>query len=171
MARPEQPTIAIAQRTYMDGVTRDRVKAGTRFAIEKPQGALPVMPLARFKQLSQGGLVRALKDSDLKAAPQRTRYAEQGAAIDAAARDTKKTKGPATKAPGVAPRAARPSPRLAARRKTHPVEPQAPERINGASVTVSRAGSPTGEASQPSSSPEVRPSGPLTSRKRGTRAG
>jgi hypothetical protein len=62
--------IAVVTKTYQ-GLEGSRVKAGTRFAVGKAQGGLPLITNARYEALKAGKLVRPLDDADLKAGPRR----------------------------------------------------------------------------------------------------
>lgn len=187
--KPETATIAVAVKTFGNNKSFEglRVKAGQRFAIEKAQGGLPVMSLARFNSLKSAGLVRGLGELDMLAAPGKREfrnhvvYAHQGEvaeanrkAVDAKPDGEKKaatrarkavTKAPA--APGEVP-PKRDTVRAASKKKTQESEPPAPSRITGRGNPT---GSRTGAATPESSSPAVLPVTSSSFQKRGTRRG
>ena len=72
----EKVEIAVVTRTYA-GTEGTRVKAGTRFAVGKEQGGLPVISMARYNQLKGNNLVRPFSDQDTKAAAKYERPLER----------------------------------------------------------------------------------------------
>ena len=145
MARTEIPEIAVAVRTFGNSKMQEgiRVKAGTRFAVGKPQGDLKLLTVARFGALKAQGLMRGLNDEDTAALPKRPieeRTAEQIA------------KNRAVPKPITAESIRRPSVRAAARRRTQEQDPPAPRRLNPTKPEAEPAppGSPNGTAQQPS---------------------
>ena len=166
-----EPEIAVAIRTFGNSKMHEgvRVKAGTKFAVGKPQGGLPLLTYARFRQLVQGKLVRPLTPEDAAAAPaakdptkprSRAVHEEVGAQIEAnreAEQAEAKPKRPTQSA------------RAASRRRTQDPEPPAPVPLNSKAKAAVPTGSPNGTEPQPSSSPEAPPSNSSTSRPRGRR--
>jgi hypothetical protein len=62
----EKVDIAVVTKTYA-GQEGLRVKAGTRFAVGRESGGLPVITKARYEALRIGKLVRAFGEQDTKA--------------------------------------------------------------------------------------------------------
>lgn len=177
--KPETPTIAVAVKSFGNSKSFEglRVKAGQRFAIDKPQGGLPVMSMARFNSLKNTGLVRALGDLDKMAAPEKlafrshVQYAHQGEAMAKAAAEGEGkslTKRKATGAPAKAGQkpAARASIRTASKKRTQVENPAAPSLITG---QANPTGSQTGGETSESSSPAARPVTSSSFQKRGNR--
>jgi hypothetical protein len=73
VANPKTVEIAVVTRTYQ-GLEGNRVFAGTRFAVGKPQGDLAVITLPRYNQLKENKLVRPFGEEDGGAVPARARY-------------------------------------------------------------------------------------------------
>ena len=141
----EKVEIAVVTKTYA-GQEGNRVKAGTRFAVGKEQGGLKVITKARYEALRAGRLVRPFGEEDTKEAP---RYA----------RPLARTLSPVDQ--GQTARKVRAETRARLKQSDAPA---APKQLSGP-----RAGSQTGGATSPSSSPEAPASGKSTSAKSGRR--
>jgi len=63
MASPKPVEICVVTRTYQ-GEEGNRVYAGTRFAVGKPQGDLKVITAARYQNLRNNKLARPLGEED-----------------------------------------------------------------------------------------------------------
>jgi hypothetical protein len=136
--------IAVVLKTY-SGVEGQRVKAGTRFAIGKEIGGLPVITKSRYEALRQNKIVRKLADDDLK--PRRGTYP--------LARKVIMEEG----AGGLSAQAARNKVRGRLATKKQDAEPSLPKQVSGP-----RAGSRTGAEKSESSSEAGHPLKPLTSK-------
>lgn len=146
MASNKPVEIAVVKRTYQ-GLEGNRVFAGTRFAVTKPQGDLKVISLQRFNQLKENGLARALGEEDAAAMP-RARY---GAGF------TQVIEGEGT---GVkTARSVRASARAKARQDENPSPPSA----------IAPLGSQTGAVKPVASSAAAQASATSTSTSRGRR--
>ncbi len=64
----DRPEIAVVTKTY-SGQEGHRVKAGTRFAVGKEKGGLPVLSNARYQALRDQKLVKPFGAEDAKVAP------------------------------------------------------------------------------------------------------
>lgn len=171
------PEIAVATRTFGNSKMQEgiRVKAGTRFAVEKPSGDLKVITSARYKQLFFAGLVRPLGDQDAAAAPAaRPQEARVGEEIASREEAEKAAKANAAAAKGPRPSQRAAAVREAAVKRSLDPEPPAPKRLENPakpSDTSVPNGSPNGTTPPASSSPAVPASNssPITSRPRGRR--
>jgi hypothetical protein len=165
------PDIAVATRTFGNSKMQEglRVKAGTRFAVEKPSGDLKIITTARYKQLYFAGLVRPFGDGDMAAAPAVRPVEERvGEEIEARQQAEKAAKA----APGPRPSQRAAAAREAAVRRCQDPEPPAPKRLDNPAKpsapsvpTGSQTGAPASASSLPeapasnSSSPSSRPRG------------
>lgn len=140
--------IAVVTRTYQ-GLEGNRVKAGTRLAVDKAQGDLKVITRGRYQQLLQNRLVRPLGADDAKALPG-PRYGAEGP-LELTGEGTS-----VLVAQKVRQRA-----RARARQADDPPPPKA----------LAPLGSRTGVAKSVSSSPADPASSSSTSTSRGTRTG
>lgn len=142
----DRPDICVVRKTY-SGQEGERVKAGTRFAVGKEKGGLPVMSNARYLALLERKIVRPFSAEDGKAAP-------SAAPLEPATITT--LQGPS----GPGPRAKRQAARNRLKQDDNPPAP---------TKKADPAGSQTGKAAPSSSSPEGQAPGPSTSTRRGTR--
>jgi hypothetical protein len=146
------PDIAVVRRTY-NGVEGHRVKAGTRFAVGKEQGGLPVITKPRYQALVGLGLIRPFGEEDTAALVRPVRP------LPRTVTTMEGTGGPTAR-----------SIRDAARRRVKQTDtPGAPKQLAG---PKSKDGSRTGTAPASSSSPEAPASANVTSgslKRRGTR--
>lgn len=141
----DRPEIGVVRKTYQ-GIEGERVKAGTRFAIGKDKGDLPIMSNARFQELCRLKIMRPLNAEDGKAAPSAAPLEKVITTLQ----------GPS----GAVPRARRQAARARLKQDDNPPAP---------TKKAVPAGSQTGKAAPSSSSPEAQASKPSTSRSRGTR--
>ena len=142
----ERPEIVVVTKTY-SGQEGNRVKAGTRFAVVKEKGGLPVITAARYQALVASKLVRPFGQGDAKVAP--------GAGPLPATITT--LEGPA----GKTVRATRQAQRTRAKQTENP---EAPKQVAGP-----QHGSQTGAAAPSASSAAAPVSEKSTSARRGTR--
>lgn len=173
--KAEVQRIAVAIKNFGNSKSFEglRVKAGTRFAIEKPIEGLATMRIGRFTALKNAGLVRELGDADLTAAPgaaafrRHVQYAEQGqaAALNVKEQGSVKVAKPAPKE-GEQKSPRRPSTRARSRQRTQVQDPPAPAPI---SPGPAQNGSQTGPDTLESSSPGDRPLTSSTFKPRGNR--
>lgn len=149
------PEIAVAIRTFGNSKMQEglRVKAGTRFAVGKPQGGLQLLTPARYRQLLAARLVRPLGAEDAAAAPSAGDPSKKRP-VDAHAADAieqNEAEAAANEKPKEPMR--RPSARAAARRRTQEADPPAPRLIRPASQPAAApVGSPNGSPAPASSS-------------------
>lgn len=142
----ERPEVVVVTKTY-SGAEGHRVKAGTRFAVGKEKGGLPVITAARYQALVVSKLVRPFGQGDAAAAP--------GAGPLPATITT--LEGPA----GKTVRATRQAHRSLAKQAESPA---APKQVSGP-----KNGSQTGADAPPASSAAAPQSDKSTSARRGTR--
>lgn len=150
------PEIAVATRTFGNSKMQEglRVKAGTRFAVGKPQGGLQMITAARYRQLLAVRLVRPLGPEDAAAAPAADDPSRKRPIDSHAAEAIEKNEAEA-KANVEKPKEPmrRPSARAAARRRTQEPDPPAPRLIRPASQPAAApVGSPNGSPAPASSS-------------------